>query len=111
MSEYPKDEDIKIQWSALQLAMVIVPTMVLWGAFFLLISPGHELPKTLLTLAGLNLDIVGVIWASRTPPYYGIFVDGGEIERKRSRVQDRSFRNGMAIVGVGFLLQGISAIL
>ncbi|HEL5052545.1 TPA: hypothetical protein UOA92_000300 [Stenotrophomonas maltophilia] len=111
MSEYPEDHEIRVKWGGFQLAIVFGATTVIWVAFWLLISPDHERLKTVLTLVGLNIDIVGVVWASLSPPYYGAFADGGELEFKRKEVQERAFRRGMLLVALGFLLQGLSTIL
>lgn len=111
MSDYPEDHEIRVKWSPFQVAIIVVSTAALWVAFWLLISPEHERLKTVLTLAGLNIDIVGVVWASLSPPYYGLFMDGGELEHKRKEVQERAFRFGMSLVALGFLLQGLSTIL
>lgn len=111
MSDYPEDHEIRVKWSGFPLAVVLGATAVLWLAYWLLISPEHERLKTVLTLAGLNIDIVGVVWASLSPPYYGAFADGGELEVKRKEVQERAFRRGMSLVALGFLLQGLATIL
>ncbi|HGM6772829.1 TPA: hypothetical protein ACKQAW_003424 [Stenotrophomonas maltophilia] len=111
MSDYPEDHEIRVKLGGFQLAVVLGATAVLWLAYWLLISPEHERLKTVLTLAGLNIDIVGVVWASLSPPYYGAFADGGELEFKRQEVQERAFKRGMSLVALGFLLQGLATIL
>lgn len=111
MSGYPADHDIRVRWTWFQRVLVVGSTLVLWLTFWLLIGPDHERIKTTLTLLGLNIDIVGVVWASLTAPYFGAFADGGAVEHKRRRVQERAFQIGMCMVGVGFLLQGLATIL
>lgn len=111
MSEYPEDHEIRVKWSWFQIAIVVGATAILWLAFWLLIAPEHERVKTILTLSGLNIDIVGVVWASLTPPYFGTFLDGGLVEYKRQKAQEGAFRFGMSLVALGFLLQGLATIL
>ncbi len=108
MSNYPKDEDIKAKWTAYHKAFIILPTIVIWVWFISLnsfISPSTI--NKLLSLIGLNIDIIGVIIASLKAPYYGLFVDGGKIEFKRQQVEHESFKRGMFIVVVGLFFQAL----
>lgn len=111
VANYPADGDIKVKWSRFQVAMVVVPTVAIWAMFFL--WPGAAEPhllKTVLSISGLNVDIVGVVVASLKAPYFGSFLDGGKIEFKREAADRKAFQVGMVLVGIGFFLQAIAVL-
>lgn len=49
--------------------------------------------------------------ASLKTPFYGSFYDAGQIERKRQEVEKKYFQIGMYLIGLGMILQTISALL
>ncbi|AOX63630.1 hypothetical protein BIZ42_16375 [Stenotrophomonas sp. LM091] len=110
--KYPNDGEVKVKWSGFQMGMVVVPTAAIWSMFFLWPSAAEpHLLKTVLSISGLNVDIVGVVVASLKAPYFGAFSDGGELEFKREAADRKAFQTGMVLVGIGFFLQAISVLL
>ena len=86
--------------------MLAVVSLLIWAIFFArhgLTSPAGL--SRLLSVLGLNIDIVGVMIASRRTPYFGLFADGGAVELKRQKAEQRSFEWGMLVIALGLLLQ------
>jgi len=101
----------KIEWTKLHIGFIAIATAVLWPAFFYFNPPlAFKLSKFFSAL-GLYIDVVGVVLASLKTPYYGTFYDGGAIERKRAKVEEKYFQLGMLLVGFGFLLQAFGTIM
>ena len=105
---YPKNNDIKPKCTTFQKSFIIIITIMIFGAFFLIKVIKNEWNieyKQLLLITGLYLNIIGVIIASVRTPYFGSFYDGGEIEFKRQKANRKIFQKGMCIIGIGFLFQ------
>ena len=105
---YPDNKDIKIKWTKFNTLLVLVVTFSL---ILFLINQAHFKPLTLgqiTNISGLYIDFWGVIIASLKTPYYGSFFDGGEIEKKRQKVDEKYFKYGMILVLLGLLLQALS---
>jgi len=108
---YPSDSEIRVVWSKLHITLMACATVLLWPTFFCF-NPISSLKVTkALSVSGLYVDIVGVVIASLKTPYYGAFHDGGEIERKRAKVEAKYFQAGMLLIGFGFLLQALGTLL
>lgn len=110
--KYPKDHEIKVVWTKFIISLLAISTVSLWSAFFYL-NPAIcdiEISK-FLSVIGLYIDIVGVAIASLKTPYYGSFTDGGAIEVKRAKVEEKYFKTGMLLIGFGFFLQAMGSTL
>ena len=64
-----------------------------------------------LTIVGLNINIVGVVFASLKTPFYGFFHDSGEIETIRANVEKKYFKSGMWLIVLGSFSQAIGTLL
>ncbi len=87
--KYPSDEEIKIEWTILHKFMIIVPFLVIWVLFYNLTDFNLPYKSKLLTIIGLNIDIIGVTIASLKTPFYGHFCDAGAIEVKRANIEKK----------------------
>lgn len=110
-SRYPKDDEIKVEWKRLHIAIIVLSIIVIWPLFFCVTDRTQNLPNKLLTVSGLNIDIIGVVVASLKTPFYGQFFDGGKIENTRANVEKNYFQVGMWLIGVGFFLQALGTLL
>lgn len=109
---YPKDDEIKGKWSKYQIIAVALATIVLWPLFFIRLGfPSWHNIVPFVTVFGLYLDILGVIIASIEAPYFGLFADGGDVEIKRTRIKEKYLKICLMFIGIGFLFQGVAAII
>ena len=109
---YPKDDEIKGKWKGYHTIAAAFSTLIIWPLFFIKLGfPSCNNIVPFITVLGLYLDILGVIFASIEAPYFGLFGDGGDIERKRTRVKEKYLKIGLTLMGIGFLFQGIAAII
>ena len=109
---YPKDKEIKGKWSRYQILSVVLSTSIIWPFFLIergLPSCNNIIP--FISVLGLYVDIIGVIIASIDAPYFGPFPDAGEVEKKRIKLKEKYLKIGLSFIGIGFLLQGIAAII
>lgn len=109
MTSYPNR--ISVHWTKAHIGMLLL-AMALWPAYWVL-NPtfsAASVPK-LLSVSGLFLNTVGATVATLKPPYYGTFLDGGELQCKCEALASRYFNAGMVIVAIGFLLQAAKEIL
>lgn len=110
-SNYPQDHEIKVVWTKFIISLLTISTISLWSVFFYLNPIICDIEKSkFLSTTGLYIDIIGVVIASLKTPYYGIFYDGGEIEVKRARAEEKYFKIGMLLIGFGFFLQAMGSI-
>lgn len=107
--EYPKTP--RIQWTRAHTGMIGLAFLI-WPTYWYF-NPSYCVacwPK-LLAVAGLFLNTVGATIATLKPPFYGIFHDGGKLQRDCEELAGKYFKFGMVIVAVGFVLQAIKEIL
>ncbi|WP_147282722.1 hypothetical protein [Comamonas sp. AG1104] len=104
--EYPKE--IEVEWSKTHISMILL-SFFIWPAFFY-INQGDIFPK-ILSVAGLFLNSVGATVATLKPPFYGLYMDGGALQRKSEKIAYKYFRFGMLIVALGFILQAVKEVL
>jgi len=110
--EYPQDHEIRVVWTKFIISLLAISTVLLWSAFFYLNPVLCEIKiSKFLSITGLYLDILGVVIASLKTPYYGLFFDGGAIEVKCAKVEERYFKAGMFLIGIGFFLQAMGSTL
>lgn len=108
---YPKDDEVKVEWKALHIAIVVLSVVVIWPLFYYATDLTKNLMNKLLSIAGLNIDIVGVVVASLKTPFYGFFHDGGKLEITRANVEKRYFQFGMLLIALGFFFQVLGTLL
>ena len=108
---YPKDDEVKVEWKPLHIAIVVLSVVVIWPLFYCATDLTKNLTNKLLSVAGLNIDIIGVVVASLKTPFYGAFHDGGKIEITRANVEKGYFQFGMWLVALGFFLQALGTLL
>ena len=109
--KYPKIEDIKVEWTIIHKSILLIITLIIVG-FIIFESRTKCISLTkYLSVAGLYIDIIGVVIASLKTPYYGSFFDGGKIELERQKVEKIYFQRGMLLITVGMILQAVSALL
>lgn len=106
---YPTDKEITVKWTKTHIVLLVLSTILVWGTYLLWAPSSGAHPLVVVTVLGLYLDIFGVVIASLKTPFYGHFLDGGQIEVKRLDVERRYFQVGMFMVGVGFFLQAVGA--
>ena len=109
---YPNDDEIKGQWKTYHKLSIFIATIIIWPLFFII--KGLSIFNNVgpfLSVLGLYIDIIGVVMASVEAPYFGLFADGGDIERKRTIAKEKYFKIGLMLIGIGFLLQGIAIII
>ena len=109
--QYPKDDEVKVEWKPLHIAIIALSVLVIWPLFYCVTDLSKNLPNKLFSVAGLNVDIVGVVVASLKTPFYGIFHDGGKIEITRANVEKKYFQFGMWLIALGFFLQALGTLL
>lgn len=110
--KYPQDHEIKVVWTKFIISLLLISTASLWSVFFYLNPVLCEIKiSKFLSITGLYIDILGVAIASLKTPYYGSFNDGGAIEVKRARAEEKYFKTGMLLIGIGFFLQALGSIL
>lgn len=85
--------------------------LAIWPVFFFLSDLTNHFANKLLSVVGLNVDIIGVVIASLKTPFYGFFHDGGKIEIHRANVERRYFQFGMWLIAAGFFLQALGTLL
>jgi hypothetical protein len=108
---YPKDDQIRGKWSRYQIIAVALSTLIIWSLFFIRLGfPSCNNIVPFITVVGLYVDILGVIIASIEAPYSGEYLDGGDIERKRTKVKETYLRIGLTFIGIVFLFQGVAVI-
>ncbi|BBL71756.1 hypothetical protein [Methylogaea oryzae] len=108
---YPKDDEVKVEWKPLHIAIIVLSVVVIWPLFYCVTDLAKTLPNKLFSVAGLNIDIIGVVVASLKTPYYGSFSDGGKIEVTRANVEKKYFQYGMWLIAMGFFLQALGTLL
>ncbi len=89
----------------------IEDALLIWSVYSLASGFSGKFEYKLLSLAGLNLDIFGVVLASLKTPFYRIFHDGGALEVARANAERRHFQIGMWLVAAGFVLQALGTAL
>lgn len=107
---YPQDHEVKVEWKFFRVAVVIISLVTIWPLFIIFNDFDACFINKLLILIGLNIDIVGVVVASRKTPFYGHFYDCGRIEIVRANVERKSFQMGMCLIALGFLLQALGTL-
>jgi hypothetical protein len=108
---YPKDNEIKGN-RIFQIIAAGLITLIIWPLFFVKLGfPSCNNIVPFVTVLGLYIDIIGVIIASIEAPYFGLFADGGDVERKRTKIKEKYLKIGLAFIGIGFLFQVIAVIL
>lgn len=108
--KYPQDHEIKVIWTKFIVSLLLISTVSLWSVFFYLNPVLCEIKTSkLLSVIGLYIDVLGVAIASLETPYYGSFHDGGAIEKRRAKVEEKYFRIGMLLIGVGFFFQALGS--
>lgn len=106
---YPKN--LRVQWTRTHLGMIGLAFLI-WPVYFYF-NPSYCVdcwPK-FLAVAGLFLNAVGATVATLRPPFYGLFFDGGKLQRDGEALAGKYFKFGMLIVAIGFVLQAIKEIL
>ncbi|HEX8594361.1 MAG TPA: hypothetical protein VF682_13935 [Pseudomonas sp.] len=105
----PAQSDIKVEWTWAHKAVLVAATLIIWPCA---IYFNYQQINTwkLIAVGGLYIDILGVVIASLKTPYYGAFIDGGQIQFWRDDVEKKSFQKGMLLIGVGFLLQALATV-
>ncbi len=111
ISVYPKSSEVKVEWTPLYIAIVVLSVLVIWSIFFFTTDIAQFPVNKFLSVAGLNLDIIGVVVTSLKTPFYGQFHDGGEIEITRANVEKKYFQRGMLLIALGFFLQAFGSLL
>jgi len=107
---YPKDNEVKVEWTYMHIAIVVLSVLVIWPLFYC-VTDLTKLPiNKLLSVVGLNVDIIGVVVASLKTPFYGHFHDGGQIEITRANVERKYFQSGMWLIALGFFLQALGTL-
>lgn len=102
---YPNDSEIKPKWSRFHFVLLILSSILIWGLYIWksLIDGSILSWQSTISLTGLYIDIIGVLVASLKTPYFGSFHDGGELEFKRERADNRAFQKGMLLIAIGFM--------
>jgi hypothetical protein len=108
---YPKDDEIKIEWTVVHKAIIAISILVIWPLFIYTVDLNDNFIKKCLSTAGLNIDIIGVVVASLKTPYYGLFCDGGKIEFNRAKIEKKYFQSGMWLIALGSLFQAIGTLI
>lgn len=108
---YPQEGEIKVKWTWIQVAIVPFSVLVIWPVFFCVSDPTKIFTNKLLSVLGLNIDIIGVVVASLKTPFYGIFHDGDKIEVYRENAEIKYFQVGMWLIAAGFFLQALETLL
>lgn len=106
----PNKEQIKVEWTAIHTIILIGSTLFVAGSFVYELKTKNVLWTKYLTVFGLYIDIVGVLIASLKTPFYGIFFDGGQIEKDRQEVERKFFKVGMFLIAFGMILQTIGTL-
>lgn len=107
---YPQDDEIKVEWKPLHIAIIVLSLLVIWPLFCCATDLTENITKKLLSVAGLNIDIIGVVVASLKTPFYGVFHDSGQIEVIRANVEKKFFQVGMGLIALGFFSQALGTI-
>lgn len=110
-SHYPKDNEVKVEWKLLHIAIIVMSVLVIWPIFYYTTDSTKSFTNKLFSVAGLNIDIIGVVVASLKTPYYGLFVDGGKIEFTRANAEKKYFQVGMLLIALGFFFQALGTLL
>lgn len=107
---YPTDSEIRPKWSKFHLIILILSSVLIWGAYIGKLIYSGDLPPwtSTLSLVGLHMDIIGVLVVSLKTPFFGYFHDGGKLESKRELSDNKTFRKGMILITFGFAFQAIS---
>lgn len=107
--EYP--EKPRIQWTRTHFGMIFLAFLI-WPAYWYFnLSYCETCWPKFLSVAGLFLNTIGATVATLKPPFYGIFADGGKLQRDCEVLAGKYFKYGMVIVSVGFILQALKEIL
>ncbi|MCZ8236814.1 MAG: hypothetical protein O9310_00130 [Leptospiraceae bacterium] len=106
-NQYPTDDQIKVEWNKFHTIILCVSSIFsIAGIINLFTMPIISYSK-LFSIIGLYVDIVGVLIASLKTPYFGSFMDGGDLERRRGDEEKKWFLKGMYTISVGMILQVI----
>lgn len=108
---YPQENEIKVEWTWLHVAIVLLSVLVIWPVFFCVSDLTKNFTNKILSTLGLNIDIIGVVVASLKTQFYGTFHDGGKIETYRANAERKYFQLGMWLVAAGFFLQALGTLL
>jgi hypothetical protein len=109
--KYPERHEVRVKWEWYNYSILGISTILLWGAFVILVDFQGPFVAKLISVSGLYIDIVGITLATLKTPYYGSFYDGGDVERWRLDEEKKWFIWGMFIIACGTLLQVLGTIL
>ena len=109
--KYPERSEIKVEWTLLHIAVLIVSLVIIPFAFVKFVNFHQPFLPKFLSVLGLLVDIVGVTIATLKTPYYGSFHDGGQIEIWRREEEDKYFKVGMFLIAIGAFFQAFGNIL
>lgn len=110
LKKYPEDHQIKIKWTKLHIGILVISTVSFLSFFCFDLMDSFKFNK-FFSVFGLYLDIIGVTMVSLRTPYFGTFYDGGKIEYNRAKAEEKYFQIGMFLIGLGFFLQALGAII
>ncbi|WP_078127549.1 hypothetical protein [Leptospira alexanderi] len=108
--ENPQDSDIKTYIEKKYLFLLLFLIILIWSFF---IYKTYKRPEEfkinlLINLIGLTFDSIGVLLTLYTVPYFGAFLDCGELERKREDRLRRKHKTGLLLILIGFCFQALS---
>ncbi len=105
--KYPSDDQIKVEWTKFHILIVGISTIFTLLGLGNLINLQIFSIQKVFSIIGLYIDIIGVLMASMKTPHFGAFMDGGELDKKKSDVERKWFVRGMYTVSIGMILQVI----
>jgi hypothetical protein len=103
-SFYPNDNEVKVQWTSFQKLVLILLTISLI-VFLSFHWKAETITKILLLNSfGIYLNILGSVMSTLKTPFYGLFYDGGRLERVRQEVEAKYFKFGIMSMSIGAML-------
>lgn len=108
LGRYPKNSEIVAKIPKCFLWFCVLICCLIGGTLWMK-SAYQNLSKSF-SVFGLMVDIVGITITFSEVQFFGGFMDGGDVERKRNVAKARKLRFGLFIIIVGFALQSMGVI-
>lgn len=102
-------KEVELEWKWIHFLVILLPVIFIIFLYFYKLF--FRLDPFVLVALGTMLNIWGAVLTTIKAKYYGLYYDGGEIERWRQEKAEKPFLIGLILMAIGSLMQVLSAFL